>query len=61
MYEIVYTKKAVKDVKKLKASGLSRKAKGLIDLIKINPYTTPPSYEKLVGDLSGAYSRRINI
>jgi len=61
MYKVVYTKKAVKDVKKLKQSGLSRKTKLLIDLIKVNPYTTPPSYEKLVGDLSGAHSRRINI
>lgn len=61
MYKVVYTKRAVKDVEKLKESGLAKKAKQLIDLIKINPYKTPPSYEKLVGDLSGAYSRRINI
>ena len=61
MYKIVFTKLAVKDLKKLKAAGLSQKAKNLVELIKQNPFETPPSFEKLVGDLSGAYSRRINI
>lgn len=61
MYKIVYTKIALKDIEKLKAVGLSEKAKKLIEMIKLNPYATPPSYEKLVGDLAGAYSRRINI
>lgn len=61
MYRLIYTKKAIKDIDKLKSAGLSKKAKQLVDLLKENPYTTPPSYEKLVGDLSGAYSRRINI
>lgn len=61
MYRVVFTKKAQKDIKKLKSSNLSSKAKLLIDLIKVDPYKTPPSYEKLVGDLGGAYSRRINI
>lgn len=60
MYEIVYTKAAVKDIPKLKAAKLDTKAKLLIRVIKENPYQTPPSYEKLVGDLYGLYSRRIN-
>ena len=61
MYKILYTKRAVKDVPKLKSSGLNTKAKKLIDIIRINPFQTPPPYEKLVGDLQGAYSWRINI
>ena len=61
MYSIVYTKKAVNDISKLKRAGLDKKAKQLIDLIKKNPYQSPPSFEKLKGDLKGAYSRRINI
>lgn len=61
MYKIVYTKAAAKDVPKLKAAHLDVKAKALIDLIRDNPYQTPPGYEKLVGDLQGLYSRRINI
>jgi Txe/YoeB family toxin of toxin-antitoxin system len=61
MYKIVFTKKSVKDIKKLQAANLSEKAKKLVELLKDNPYMTPPSYEKLVGDLSDAYSRRINI
>lgn len=59
-YKIVYTKEAVKDIPKLKAAHLDKNAKALIELIKETPYQTPPSYEKLVGDLSGMYSRRIN-
>ena len=61
MYKIVYTKTAVKDIPKLKAAHLDSKAKALIDVIRENPYQTPPSYEKLVGDLQGLYSRRINL
>ncbi len=61
MYTIVYTKKAVNDIPKLKAAKLDNKAKALINLLRENPYQTPPPYEKLQGDLSGAYSRRINI
>lgn len=61
MYSIVYTKKAINDIKNLKAAKLDKKAKALIDLIKQNPFQTPPQYEKLIGDLTGAYSRRINI
>lgn len=58
---LVYAKQAQKDAKKLAASGLKKKAQGLLGVIKENPYKNPPPYEKLVGDLSGAYSRRINI
>ena len=61
MYKIVYTKTATKDIPKLKTAHLDAKAKALIDVIRENPYQTPPSYEKLVGDLQGLYSRRINI
>lgn len=61
MYKIVYTKAAVKDIPKLKAAHLDIKAKALIEDIKENPYQKPPRYEKLVGDLEGLYSRRINI
>ena len=61
MYRVELSKKAIKDIKKLKSAGLSDKARKLVDLLKENPYTTPPSYEKLVGDLDGMYSRRINI
>jgi Txe/YoeB family toxin of toxin-antitoxin system len=57
----VYTKQAQKDAKKLAASGLKNKAQSLLNIIKNDPYQKPPPYEKLVGDLSGAYSRRINI
>lgn len=61
MYNIIYTKSAVKDISKLKSSHLDKNAKALIDLIKINPFQVLPSYEKLVGDLHGLYSRRINV
>lgn len=61
MYKIVYTKKAVKDIPKLKAVKLDKKAKALIDVIEHDPYANPPRYEKLIGDLEGYYSRRINI
>ena len=61
MYRIVYTKQAVKDIKNLKSCGLDTKAKELIDIVKEDPFHTPPIYEKLVGNLTGYYSRRINI
>lgn len=61
IWKVVYTKQAQKDAKKLSISGLKSKAEEIIDILKINPYQTPPSYKKLVGDLSGAYSRRLNI
>lgn len=61
MYKIEYHKKAIKEISKLKENNLNVKAKNLIELIKANPYQTPPPYEKLIGDLKGLYSRRINI
>ncbi|QTA80311.1 Toxin-antitoxin system, toxin component, RelE/ParE-like [Desulfonema limicola] len=61
MWEIVYTKQALKDAKKLSSAGLRPKADNLIKILKENPWQKPPPYEKLIGDLSGAYSRRINI
>ena len=60
-WRIVFTKQAQKDAKKLSVSRLRAKAENLIQILRNNPYQTPPSYEKLVGDLEGAYSRRINI
>ena len=61
MYKIEFHKKALKDIQKLKQRGLELKAKQLVEIIKENPFQIPPPYEKLVGDLSGLYSRRINI
>ena len=61
LYKIVYRKKAIKDIPKAKSIGLDNKIKSLIDLIKENPFQNPTTNEKLVGDLHGAYSRRINI
>ena len=61
MFRVIFTKTALKDVTKLKAACLDKNAKALIEIIKINPYQIPPSYEKLVGSLSGLYSRRINV
>ena len=61
MWELYYTKQAKKDAKKLASAGLKNKAKELLSIIQDNPYQNPPPYEKLVGDLEGAYSRRINI
>ncbi len=60
-WKVVYTKQAQKDAKKLLTSGLKSKANDIIDILKTNPYQSLPPYEKLIGDLSGAYSRRINI
>lgn len=60
MYRIYYTKKAAGDIAKLKSVKLDQKAKDLIEILRENPYQTPPSYEKLKGDLQGAYSRRLN-
>lgn len=61
MYKIVFTKQALKDLDKLKQANISKKAKALVDLIRENPYQNPPKYEKLVGNLDGILSRRINI
>ncbi|MPX90422.1 MULTISPECIES: Txe/YoeB family addiction module toxin [Salinivibrio] len=60
-WKLVYTKQAQKDAKKLASSGLKPKAQELLALIEDDPYRKPPPFEKLVGDLTGAYSRRINI
>ena len=61
MYEIVFTKQAQKDKKLLKQAGLDKRTKALLDVIAENPFKNPPRYEKLVGDLAGYYSRRINV
>ena len=61
MWQLYYTKQAQKDARKLASSGLQNKAQELLAIIQADPYQNPPPYEKLVGDLSGAYSRRINI
>jgi toxin YoeB len=61
MWNFVYTKQARRDAKKLASAGLKPQTEKLLDLLKKDPYQKPPPYEKLVGDLSGAYSRRINI
>ncbi len=60
-WKLVYTKQAQKEAKKLSVSGLKNKAQRVLEVIKENPYQNPPPYEKLIGDLAGAYSRRINI
>jgi toxin YoeB len=60
-WKVVYTKQAHKDARKLTSSGLKSKAEVLIKILKEDPYQSPPSFEKLIGDLCGAYSRRINI
>ena len=60
-YRLAFTSRARKDAKKLAYSGLKLKAQQLLDVVQKNPYQNPPPYEKLVGDLHGCYSRRINI
>lgn len=60
-WALVYTKQAQKDAKKLASAGLKQKAKELLAILEANPLQNPPAYEKLIGDLAGAYSRRINI
>ncbi|MHB1010841.1 MAG: Txe/YoeB family addiction module toxin [Propionibacteriaceae bacterium] len=61
MWEIVYSKQAIKDSKKIIESKLENRVKKLISILETDPFQTEPPYEKLIGDLSGAYSRRINI
>jgi Txe/YoeB family toxin of toxin-antitoxin system len=61
MWKIYYTRQAQKDARKLASFGLKNKAEELLRIVAENPYQNPPPYEKLVGDLSGAFSRRINI
>ncbi len=60
-WQLVFTRQAQRDAKKLSAAGLRPKAEDLLSILSKNPFTKSPSYEKLVGDLTGAYSRRINI
>ncbi len=60
-WTLVYTRQAGKDAKKIASAGLKEKAQRLLNIVEKNPYQNPPPYEKLVGDLEGAYSRRINI
>jgi Txe/YoeB family toxin of toxin-antitoxin system len=60
-WQVVFSKHALKDAKKLAAAGLKPKAQDLLAVLAADPFQNPPPYEKLVGDLSGAYSRRINI
>ena len=61
MWRVVFTKQARKDAKKLSSAGLRQKAETLLEILHKNPYQTPPTVEKLIGDLAGAYSRRINL
>jgi len=61
VWKLYYTKQAKKDARKLASAGLKKKAQILLGILEENPFQKPPPYEKLVGDLSGAYSRRINI
>lgn len=60
-WQLVYTKQALKDAKKIASSNLQAKAQALLDIVQIDPFQNPPPVEKLVDDLAGAYSRRINI
>ena len=60
-YAIVYTKKAAADIPNLKSAGLDSKALALIEILRTTPFQSPPPYKKLIGDMLGAYSRRINI
>ena len=60
-WEVVFTRQAAKDAKRLAESGYKAKAQALLDILADNSYRTPPPYERLVGDLAGAYSRRVNI
>ena len=60
-WQVVFTAQAQKDAKNIARAGLKEKTEKLLEILKIDPFQNPPSYEKLVGDLAGAYSRRINI
>ena len=61
IWRVVFTKQAQKDAKKISSSGLKQKVEELINILRENPYQVPPPFEKLIGDLAGAYLRRINI
>ena len=60
-WEVAYSRQAMKDARKLKAAGLKPKTEELLEILRLNPFQNPPPFEKLVGDLRGAFSRRINI
>ena len=60
-WQLVFTRQAQKDAKRLAAAGLRPKAEELLDILRENPFQKPPPYEKLIGDLTGVYSRRINV
>ena len=60
-WRLVYTRQAQKDARRLAEAGLKDKAVALLEILEVNPFQSPPPFEKLVGDLAGAYSRRINI
>ncbi len=60
-WQVVFTRQAQNDARNLASAGLRPKAEALLSVLRLNPFQTPPSYEKLVGDLAGAYSRRINV
>ena len=61
MWHVVFTKQAARDAKKLKAAGLEKKAKRLVEIVRADPFATPPTFESLVGSLEGLYSRRISL
>ena len=61
MWHVVFTKQAAKDAKKLKSAGLEKKGKQLVEVVRVNPFATPPAYEGPVGSLEGLYSRRISL
>lgn len=61
MWHVVFTKQAAKDAKKLKAAGLEKKAKRLVEIVRAKPFGTPPAFEGLVGSIEGLYSRRISL
>ncbi len=61
MWRVIFTKQAAKEAKNLKVAGLAGKAKSLVEVVRVDPFGTPPAYEGLVGSLAGLYSRRINI
>ena len=60
-WNLVYSKYAIKDAKKISAAGLKERVQGLFEILEANPFQNPPPYEKLIGDLKDAYSRRINV
>lgn len=61
MWRVIFTKQAAKDAKKLKAAGLEKKAKQLVEVVRSDPFATPPAFKGLVGSLEGLYSRRISL